>query len=191
MKWDPEPVDAAVKRVIEGSKLPWPQQESLYSAWDTYRDRFECEPSFVSEAATVLLKFLRAHEGGLESFRSAIEALERWVIVPRDILISDRESMAASRLLEWAGLTEIWRKNHLSLAASPLEIAARCLSVHVGRRFVENEPGRGVWFVTVIAHRPEQFRAELRSATAKLLRLLRKRGAANPRPTDEDADRAT
>jgi hypothetical protein len=175
MKWDPEPVDAAVRRLIEGSKLPWPQQERLYSAWDTYRDRFECDPSRVSDSANVLLKFLRATEGGEETYRLAIEALERWVIIPKDILISARESAAASRLLEWSGLSEIWAKHRLSFAASPLDIAAKCLSVHVARRLVENGSGSGVWFVTVIAHRPEQFRAELRSATAKLIRKLRVR----------------
>jgi hypothetical protein len=189
MKWDPEPVDAAVKQVIESSKLPWPHQETLYAAWDTYRDRFECEPSVVSDSATVLLKFLRANEGEDDTFRAAIEALERWVIVPKDILISARESTASARLLDWAGLTEIWSKHHLSLAASPLEIAAKCLSVHIGRRLIENASGQGVWFVTVIAHRPEQFRAELRSATAKLLRRLRKRGAASGGKSDDEEDR--
>jgi hypothetical protein len=175
MKWDPEPVDAAVRRLIEGAKLPWPQQEALYSAWDTYRDRFECDPSLVSNAATVLLKFLRGTEGENETFRLAIEALERWVIIPKDIFISARESSAAAKLLEWAGLTELWRKHQLSLAASPLEIATKCLSVYIARRFVENSSGGGVWFVTVIANRPEQFRAELRCATAALLRRLRTR----------------
>jgi hypothetical protein len=175
MKWDPEPVDAAVRRLIESSKLPWTQQETLYASWDTYRDRFECDPSRVSDAATVLLKFLCGTESTDETFRLAIEALERWVIVPKDILISARESAASSRLLEWAGVNEIWAKHHLHLAASPLEIAARCLSVHIARRFVESGPGRGVWFVTVIANRPAQFRAELRAATAKLLRELRNR----------------
>lgn len=189
MKWDPEPVDAAVKQVIESSKLPWPHQEALYAAWDTYRDRFECEPSVVSDSATVLLKFLRANEDGDDTFRVAIEALERWVIVPKDILISARESTASARLLDWAGLTEIWSKHHLSLAASPLEIAAKCLSVHIGRRLIENASGQGVWFVTVIAHRPDQFRAELRSATANLLRRLRKRGAP-PGGKNDDEDRA-
>jgi hypothetical protein len=177
MKWDPEPVDAAVRRLIESSKLPWTQQETLYAAWDTYRDRFECDPSRVSDAATVLLKFLRGTDSSDETFRLAVEALDRWVIVPKDILISARESAASSRLLEWAGVSAIWAKHNLHLAASPLEIAARCLSVHIARRFVESAPGRGVWFVTVIANRPGQFRAELRAATAKLLRRVRNRGA--------------
>jgi hypothetical protein len=175
MKWDSEIVDSAVRQVIETSKLPWPQQEALYTAWDTYRDRYECEPSVVSDSAVVLLKFLRSTEGGEESFRLAIEAIERWVIIPKDILISARENAAAARLLEWAGLTEIWSRHRLSLAASPLEIATKCLSVHIGRRTVQNGSGRGVSLVTIIAHRPEQFRAELRSATAKLLWRLRKR----------------
>jgi hypothetical protein len=176
MKWDPEPVDAAVERVIEGAKLPWPQQESLYTAWDTYRDRFECEPSVVSDSATVLLKYLRAMDAREdETFRAAIEALERWIIVPKDILISAQEHTASVQLLEWAGLKDIWTKYHLSLAASPLEIATKCLSVHVGRRYIEGLSGRGVWYVTVIAQRPEQFRAELRTATANLLKRLRRR----------------
>lgn len=180
MKWDPEPVDAAVERVIERAKLPWPQQESLYTAWDTYRDRFECEPNVVSDAAIVLIKYLRAMDADNdETFRMAIEALERWVIVPKDILISAQENSAAARLLEWAGLTEIWAKHHLSLAASPLEIAAKCLSVHIGRRYIEGLSGRGVWYVTVIAQRPDQFRAELRTATANLLKRLRNRSRGN------------
>jgi hypothetical protein len=32
--------------------------------------------------------------------------------------------------------------------------------------------------ISVIAHRPEQFRAELRGATAKLIRLIRARDLA-------------
>jgi len=178
MKWDPEPVDAAVRQVIETSKLPWTHQEALYAAWDTYRDRFQCEPSFVSEAATILIKFLRSEERWAEPFGSAIEALERWVIVPEDILISGRESTVSSRLLKWAGLEVVWAKHRLSLAANPLELAARCLSVHVGRRQVESGSGAGEWMISVIAHRPEQFRAELRGATAKLIRLIRARDLA-------------
>src|SRR6266498_492116 len=102
MKWDSELVDTAVRRLIETSKLAWPQQEVLYAAWDTYRDRFDCEPSVVSDSATVLLKFLRATEWTDETSRLAVEALERWVIIPKDILISAKESAAAARLLEWA-----------------------------------------------------------------------------------------
>ena len=185
MKWDPEPVDAAVKRVIENSKLPWSHQEMLYAAWDTYRDRFECEPSVVSESAHILLKFLCETEGGEETFRVAIEALERWVIIPQDILISDRESVAAAKLLAWAGLTHVWEKHHLSLAATPLEVAARCVSVHIGRRLIESGSGQRAWFVTIITYHPEQFRIELRSATARLLRLLRKRDSTSAIPLFE------
>jgi hypothetical protein len=176
MKWDSELVDTAVRRIIETSKLPWPQLEVLYAAWDTYRDRFECEPGVVSDSATILLKFLRATPELDETSRLAVEALERWVIIPKHILISAKESAAAARLLEWAGLTEIWRKYRLSLAASPLDIAARCFSVHIGRRTIENGSNRGISLVTIIANRPERFRSELRRATAKLLREWRSRG---------------
>jgi hypothetical protein len=176
MKWDSELVDNAVRRVIETSKLAWPQQEVLYTAWDTYRDRFECEPGVVSASAAVLLKFLRATDETDETSRLAIEALERWIIIPKNILISARESAAASRLLEWAGLTAIWKKYRLSLVASPLDIAAKCLSVHIGRRTIESGSNNGIPLVTIIANRPEQFRAELRRATAKLLRERRRWG---------------
>jgi hypothetical protein len=176
MKWDSELVDNAVRRVIETSKLAWPQQEVLYSAWDTYRDRFDCEPNAVSSSAAVLLKFLRATEEVDETSRLAIEALERWVIIPKNILISAKESAAAAKLLEWAGLTEIWKKYRLLHVASPLDIAARCLNVHIGRRTIESGSNSGISLVTILANRPEQFRAELRRATAKLLWEWRRRG---------------